>query len=101
GGGGVRSEGIEVSDAMRMPAFYLLALGLAAGSAAQLVWIVFQVPHLKAAGFSLTFIGVMAATYGIAAIPLRWAVGWLGDTFGRKQAYMICVALEGVGLLFF
>ena len=94
------ADGVEVADAMRMPAFYLLTLGLAAGAAAQLVWIVFQVPHLMAAGFSLGFVGVMAATYGLAAIPLRWAVGWLGDRFGRKQAYMFAVTLEGIGLCF-
>ena len=94
------ADGVEVADAMRMPAFYLLTLGLAAGAAAQLVWIVFQVPHLMAAGFSLGFVGVMAATYGLAAIPLRWAVGWLGDRFGRKQAYMLAVTLEGIGLCF-
>jgi MFS family permease len=103
-GGSARRDrdagGIEVADAMRMPAFYLLTLGLAAGAAAQLVWIVFQVPHLRAAGFSLGFIGVMAAAYGLAAIPLRWAVGWLGDRFGRKQAFMFAVTLEGIGLGF-
>jgi MFS family permease len=92
--------GIEVADAMRMPAFYLLTLGLTAGASAQLVWIVFQVPHLMAAGFSLAFVGVMAAAYGLAAIPLRWAVGWLGDRFGRKRTYMLAVMLEGIGLGF-
>jgi MFS family permease len=94
------ATGVEVADAMRMPAFYLLAVGLAAGAAAQLVWIVFQVPHLVAAGFSLTFVGVMAAAYGFAAIPLRWAVGWLGDRFGRKHTYLLAVTLEGIGLCF-
>jgi MFS family permease len=92
--------GIEVADAMRTPAFYLLAIGLAAGAAAQLVWIVFQVPHLTSAGFSLAFVGIMAAAYGLAAIPLRWAVGWLGDRFGRKQTYLLAVVLEGIGLCF-
>jgi predicted MFS family arabinose efflux permease len=102
GKGGKRAAGgLEVQEAMRTPAFYLLVLGLAAGAAAQLVWIVFQVPHLRAAGFSLGFVGVMAAAYGMAAIPLRWAVGWLGDRFGRKRAYMLAVTLEGIGLCFF
>lgn len=95
------SGGLEVGVAVRTPAFYLLVLAMAAGSAAQIVWIVFQVPHLKSAGFSLGFAGAQAAAYGMAAIPLRWAVGWLGDTFGRKKAYMIAVTLEGIGLGFF
>jgi MFS family permease len=95
------SGGLEVREAVRTPAFYLLVLAMAAGSAAQIVWIVFQVPHLKSAGFSLGFAGIQAAAYGMAAIPLRWAVGWLGDTFGRKKAYMLAVTLEGIGLCFF
>ena len=93
--------GIGVPEALRSPAFYLLVLGLAAGAAAQLVWIIFQVPHLLAAGFSVGFVGTMAAAYGLAAIPLRWLAGWLGDRFGRKQAYMLAVCLEAAGLVFF
>ena len=93
--------GLEVGEAVRTPAFYLLVLAMAAGAAAQIVWIVFQVPHLRSAGFSLGFVGIQAAAYGMAAIPLRWAVGWLGDTFGRKKMYMLAVSLEGIGLCFF
>ncbi len=93
--------GLAVREAVRTPAFYLLSVCMAAGAAAQLVWIVFQVPHLMAAGFSLAFVGIQAAAYGLAAIPLRWAVGWLGDQLGRKNIYMIAVTLEGIGLFFF
>ncbi len=95
------SGGMEAAKAVRIPAFYLLVLAMSAGAAAQIVWIVFQVPHLKAAGFSLSFVGIQAAAYGMAAIPLRWAVGWLGDTVGRKKMYMLAVTLEGIGLCFF
>ncbi len=89
-----------VREAIRSPRFYILVMAMAAGAAAQLVWIVFQVPHLVAQGFSITFIGTQAAIYGMIAIPLRWCVGWLGDTFGRARVYMIAVCLEGVGLCF-
>ncbi len=93
-------SGASVKEAVRSPSFYLLVAAMAAGSAAQLVWIVFQVPHLVAQGFSVTFVGAQAAIYGLIAIPLRWIVGWLGDTFGRARTYMMAVALEGVGLCF-
>ncbi len=93
--------GLAVGEVIRTPAFYLLVLAMAAGGAAQIVWIVFQVPHLKSAGFSVSFVGIQAAAYGMAAIPLRWAVGWLGDTLGRKKMYMVAVSLEGIGLCFF
>jgi sugar phosphate permease len=97
----VRSaSGSGVREALRTPSFYILVLAMAAGAAAQLVWIVFQVPHLVAQGFSITFVGTQAAIYGMIAIPLRWGVGWLGDRFGRARTYMYAVCLEGVGLCF-
>jgi len=93
--------GMEVREVVRTPAFYLLVVAMAAGAAAQVVWIVFQVPHLTSAGFSLTFVGIQAAVYGLAAIPLRWVMGWLGDAYGRKRCYMVAVTLVGTGMFFF
>ena len=93
--------GLQTKEALRTPAFYLLVAALAAGAGAQLVWIVFQVPHFVAAGFSLEFVGIQAAVYGMAAIPLRWLVGWLGDRYGSKKVYLIALLLEAVGLCFF
>ncbi len=90
----------SVRDAVRSLKFYVLVAAMAAGSAAQLVWIVFQVPHLVAQGFSITFVGTQAAIYGMVAIPLRWTVGWMGDKFGRAKIYMLAVTLEGIGLCF-
>ena len=94
------ASGSGVREAIRTPAFHILVLAMAAGAAAQLVWIVFQVPHLVVQGFSTTFVGTQAAVYGMIAIPLRWGVGWLGDTFGRARVYMVAVTLEGIGLCF-
>jgi len=75
------SGGMEVGEALRTPAFYLLVLAMAAGAAAQNRLDRFQVPHLKAAGFSLSFVGIQAAAYGMAAIPCAgqsdgWATPW-------------------------
>ncbi len=97
----VRSEaGMGVREAIRSKNFYLMTAAMSAGAAAQLVWIVFQVPHLVAQGFSIAFIGAQAAIYGFIAIPLRWIVGWLGDNYGRARTYMLAVTLEGIGLCF-
>lgn len=93
-------HGMGVKEAIRSKNFYLMAAAMSAGAAAQLVWIVFQVPHLVAQGFSVTFVGTQAAIYGFIAIPLRWIVGWLGDQYGRPRTYMMAVTLEGIGLCF-
>lgn len=93
-------HGMGVKEAIRSKNFYLMAAAMSAGAAAQLVWIVFQVPHLVAQGFTVTFVGAQAAIYGFIAIPLRWIVGWLGDKYGRPRTYMMAVTLEGIGLCF-
>ena len=56
---------------------------------------------MAAAALAVLTLAAMAGTYGLAAIPLRWVVGWLGDTFGRKRSYMLAVSLEAIGLCFF
>ena len=95
------SGDFSVRDALRNANFYLLVLAMAAGAASQLIWVVFQVPHLVAQGFSLTTVGVLALTFGLVAIPMRWFVGWLGDTLGRTRTYIAAVCLMGIGHCFF
>ena len=59
GGAGARSyvpttlSGFEVREALRTPAFYLLALASGLGGAILVTWIVHAIPHLEQTGFSL------------------------------------------------
>jgi len=53
GSGGQVTSDSGVREALRTRNFYILVLAMAAGAASQLVWIVFQVPHLVAQGFRL------------------------------------------------
>lgn len=93
--------GLEVFQALRTPAFYLLLLASAATGAGQGTWITFQVPALEAAGFSLKAVGLMVTIYGLVQIPLRLLAGWAGDSLGRRRLYMVTLILQPVGLLFF
>ena len=83
------ATGLEVREALRMPAFYLLVLVLAqgAGGAATTAWITFQIPHLQSAGFSLQATGTVVLAYGIFQIGCRFIAGYVGDRFGRRQMY--------------
>lgn len=93
--------GMAVAEVLRTPAFYLLVLTNAAGGSAQNAWVVFQIPHLLLRGFSPTAIGVFVASYGLLQISLRFALGWLGDSIGRRRLFMVSHALQAAGLLMF
>jgi len=93
--------GLDVSQVLRTPAFYLLTITSACMSAGQSVWITFQIPALEAAGFSLKVVGVMVLIYGLIQIPLRLAIGWFGDNLGRRRMYMAVCVLQPAGLLVF
>ncbi len=93
-------SGMTVREALRTPAFYLLVLA-AASNGSQGAWIVHQVPHLESAGFTTAQAALLAGLYGLIQIGLRYFVGWLGDSVGRKRLYIWSYLLQGAGLVIF
>ena len=93
--------GMSVGEALRTPAFYLLALAGAAGGSTQITWVILQVPHLETTGFSLATTGLLIGIYGGVQVALRFGAGWIGDVIGRRRLYMISFLLQGVGLIIF
>ena len=95
-----RTSGMSVAAALRTPAFYLLVLASAVHGTTG-AWIVHQVPHLENVGFSREGAALVSGVYGVTQIMLRFAVGWLGDTFGRRGLYQFSFVLQGAGLVIF
>lgn len=91
--------GLEVREALRSPAFYLLILAQGAGGAATTAWITFNIPHLQSAGFSLQATGSIVLAYGICQIGCRFAAGYIGDRFGRRRMYATGMGLMGLGMV--
>ena len=92
--------GATVREALRTPAFWLLVMATAT-NASQGAWIVHQIPHLESAGFSAQAAATISGIYGVIQISLRFGIGWLGDSLGRKQMYAASFVLQGVGLIVF
>ncbi|MDA1061474.1 MAG: MFS transporter [Chloroflexi bacterium] len=92
--------GMSVYDALRTPAFYLIVLSVAANGTIG-AWIVHQVPHLENVGFSRESAALITGGFGAAQIVLRFAMGWLGDTIGRRRLFVASFLLQGVGMLCF
>jgi MFS family permease len=99
-GAGTSQSGMTEREAMLTPAFYLLVLATAAG-AWQSAWILLQVSHFEAVGFSLSTAAWLGGAYGATQIGLRYTSGWMGDTFGRQRVYAASFLVQGVGLLIF
>jgi MFS family permease len=97
----VEQLGMTVSQTLRTPAFYMLALANAAAGAGLNAWVSLQVAHLQNGGFSLQLIGVLSAVYGVLQVVLRIAGGWAGDLLGRRQLYRTGFLFQAVGLIAF
>ena len=95
------ATGMSVGQVLRTPAFYLLAMSSGLGGAILGTWIVHQIPHLEATGFSLTAAASIAGFYAVFQIAMRYALGWVGDMVGRRPMFVVSFVLIGVGLLVF
>ncbi len=95
------TSGMSVAEALRTPAFYLLAVAITFGGPTQNVWIVHQVPHLQNVGFSAVHAGLAVAVYGAIQIPGRFFFGLIADSFGRRRTYVACFVAQGIGLILF
>ena len=93
--------GMTVAEVFRIPAFYLMILAYGAGVAVMSAAVVFQIPHLENSGFSLKAIGLFLVIYGGLQLTLRFGVGWLGDSIGRRRIYAASFLALGVGWVAF
>ena len=101
GGPAIAPSGMTVAEVLRTPAFYLLAMSSGLGGAILGTWIVHQIPHLEATGFSLQTAASIAGFYALFQIAMRYVLGWIGDTVGRRPMFVASFVLIGIGLLVF
>ena len=95
------TSGMSLREALRTPAFYLLAAAITFGGPTQNAWIVHQLPHLQAVGFSAAAAGLAGAVYGALQLTGRFFFGALADAAGRRRTYIACFLAQGAGLAVF
>lgn len=93
--------GLSTREALRVPAFYLLALAQGAGGATISGWTVHMIPHLQHAGFSLGAATMVGVVYALCQLAFRPTAGVLGDRFGRRRMFALAYALQAVGIVLF
>lgn len=96
-----KATGMEVRDALRVPALYLLVVANGAQGFAHQAWLVHLVPHLTNSGFSIGMAGLMVGIYGGLQVIIRLGLAWKGDSIGRRRILLGSYALQGSGLMVF
>ena len=103
GRGGRRNsgDGMEVKEAVRTPAFYLMCLASSFRSCVHTTWLVLYIPHLQNVGFPPAIVATLAAGYGTTQLGWRLLVAWTGDRMGRRRVLLASFVLQAVGMLAF
>jgi MFS family permease len=95
------TSGYDVAQAVRIPAFYLLAFASGLGGGIFVSWIVHGIPHLEETGFSRQHAALIVGLYGVWQVGMRFGLGWIGDMVGRRRILVAAFLLIGVGMLVF
>ena len=91
--------GDSVGQALRAPAFYLLALAQCANVATVQAWVVYQFPHLREQGLGVGYATSVGVGYAFSQVIFRPTSGLLGDRVGRRRLLIVAFALQAVGIL--
>ncbi len=90
--------GMDVRQAVRTPAFYLVTVPFGLGAAVFSAWVVHVVVHLENVGFSSGAVVIIVGVYGVLQASLRIVMGWTGDIIGRRRLFLVGSILWGAGL---
>ncbi len=94
----VAGAGLTVHRALRMPTFYLIALGLTAASFTYSTVLTQLILHLRAEGFAESTAGYALMLVAAMGIGSKLAFGRLSEAITARYAIIISLALQAGGL---
>ena len=97
--GAVRQINFQPMDALRTPAFWLLAVIFGSRHLTTSGAIVHLPAMMVDKGYSLEIAAAIAGLVGLASIPGRLLGGWLGDKVPKYLVFAGCMALLAFGLV--
>jgi len=94
-------SGITRSEALRSPAFYLIAAGVTGGAFTYSVVLTQLIPHLENEGFNRG--AAAGALTAIAAIGLvgKFIFGLVSERVSARLSFIVTLAIQAIGLLLF
>ena len=94
-------SGITRGDALRSPAFYLIAIGVTGGAFTYSVVLTQLIPHLENEGFNRA--AAAGALTAIAAIGLIGKIifGFVSERISARPSFILTLAIQATGLALF
>jgi MFS family permease len=94
-------SGITRSEALRSPAFYLIAIGVTGGAFTYSVVLTQLIPHLESEGFNRG--AAAGALTAIASVGLigKFVFGFVSERISARPSFIITLAIQAIGLLLF
>ncbi|MBM2826284.1 MAG: transporter [Dehalococcoidia bacterium] len=96
GKGAADKDGLTTREALRTPAFWLMAFSFALRVGVSSSVALHFIPFLTDIGFSLNAAGLMVSVMGMLGIVGRLGFGWLGDKFPKR--YVVAGGLLSMAL---
>jgi sugar phosphate permease len=91
----------EVSQALKMRAFWFLCLINMLQSVAVGAIDIHSMPYLVSLGIARSTASVIAMAFPLVSLPARFGFGWMGDLFKKNYMLAVALALQSLGLLAF
>jgi cyanate permease len=94
------AQDVGVRQAMKIKAFWLLALTVTFSSAAVHAVTVHVMPHLISVGFSREMASLNASLLVLVSLSGRFGYGWLANRYDNRLLLSSALFLEALGLFF-
>ncbi len=92
---------IGAKRALTSRAFWHIALAMTFQAIATNAVVVHVMPYLSSVAFTRSASSLVATVVPLVSVAGRLGSGWSGDRFSKKKVSSWCLAVGGVGLLFF
>jgi MFS family permease len=94
-------EGLTLKEAVKTPAFWMVALAFFFGQSALSAIIVHEIPFLEDMGISKVVAASALGTMTLMSAPARLSGGWLADRWNVKHIYAVSCVVQAIGLFIF
>ncbi len=92
---------VEVKEALRKPAFWLMGAAQMLQMAAISTRTIHVMPYLVSIGIARTTAGLVASAVPLVSLGARLLFGWLADVFPKRYVAATSMALSSLGLFIF
>ena len=94
----INERNFTLSQTLKMPTFWYLAIAIALSSMCLMAVIVHLIPYLTSTGFTPKNAAFCLAGMSVVSICGRPTLGWLGDKFDKRLVFAFILGFMSLGL---